>query len=280
MRGRPSLMLAGLSALALSLLAGCSAASRLPAADPMLAAIEACAARLDPAALDPAALDEHLACLSRLYNDEPLSLAVHLAFAQAMQARALGWPDPARDDLHAARGWALRGLALNPSVADRLERGDGRFGPEAVGAIGLPEVELVYLAVSAWARWLHERGVAGAAIDLPAVAALARRARVLGADHPQAWASLARALSLARRLDPAAEADEDLPEAWARALRSSDARVRLDYIELYLEAEGPSERSRQERAALASMDIQGRGLRAFEAALIRERAARSPEGEP
>lgn len=280
MRGRPFPLLAGLRALALVVLFGCSAASRLSAPDPILAAIEACAARLEPVRLDPADLDEHLACLSRLHNDEPLSMAIHIAFAEAMQARALGWPDPARDDLHAARGWALRGLALNPRVGERLERSGGRFGPEAVGAIGLPEVELVYLAVSTWARWLHERGVAGAAIDLPTVTALARRARVLGADHPQAWASLARALSLAEQLDPVAGADEDLPAAWSRALRGTDPRVRLDYIELFLEAQGSEELARQERAALAAMDIQGRGVRAFEAALIRARATRHPEGAP
>lgn len=163
-------------------LAACRLGVRRQTRDRALESLRACDARLGSGLPDLDALDAHLQCLLEVHDRVPDDGRVHAAISRDLYLRALAWPDPVRDDLGAARSWALRCLALRVEVAGRLEAGGGRLDARAVERVPAEDVACLGYATLSWARWLHARGAAGAAIDLEVLLAMGDRAVALAPD--------------------------------------------------------------------------------------------------
>lgn len=273
-----------LFALSAMLCSGCRSSSRGLTEDSVGLALEACEARLDevgaPAESGGAKssrLEAHLGCLLTLHADQPAEGRVHAALSRALHARGLGWPDPIRDDLHAARSWALKGLSLKPRFADRLSAERGLLSPFVLQAATPQDLQLLVWGARSWARWLHARGTRGAAIDLPAVLAMATRATAVAPGDAEALAAAAMVLSI----EPESPDPSAIAAAWSQAVAADSSRLLNRYdAEVFDPAKAGSEEAKVVMLEIAASTPSGRGMRRFEDELARRLAELVNTPEP
>jgi len=265
------------------LCSGCRSSSRGLVEDTLGLALESCEAMLDSAvptaddALLPGTLDDHLGCLLTLHADYPLESRVHSAISRALHARGLGWPDPVRDDLHASRSWALRGLGLKPRFADRLSAERGLLSPFVVQAATPEDLPLLIWGSRSWAGWLLARGTRGAAIDLPALQALAARATEIAPADAEALTAAAMVLSL----EPESPDEAAIATAWDQALSADPGRLLNRYEAVRFAGKGGDPQAQQAiMLEIAASTPSGRGMRRFEEALARRLARQLTTPEP
>lgn len=122
-----------------------------------------------------AALDVYLEALGEAPHD-PDVLA---ALTRGYTLRGYVFPEPDTGDYETAREYGLRCLATDPSVASLFELAGGRPSAGAIGAVPGPLFDCLSWTTIAWSRWLLDRKVAGAAIDLEVVQTMARQALAL-----------------------------------------------------------------------------------------------------
>lgn len=275
-------------------LSGCRLGVRRQTRDRAGDALRACDAALVASVPDAAALDGHLQCLLEADGRYPDDGRLYAAVARDLHARALAWPDPARDDLVAARTWALRCLALRVEVAGRLESNGGRLDPRAVERVPAEDAACLSWATITWARWLQQRGAAGAGIDLEVLLAMGDRAVTLApeADGGLSWwaRGLARGVvpaALAERfpvqdqgaaVSPRDAAGADLTQARSRA--SDRLLLAVTMAELVYGPDGDAQPWRRTLEAVVAARGAQRGLDAIEDAAAQHRAARLLEEGP
>lgn len=119
--------------------------------------------------------------------------------SRAYVARAYGHPDDGLDGYSTAREFGLRCLMVNPSFNGLVQSAGGTVTRRAVETVEKDMVECLTWTSLAWSRWLDNRGVIGASIDLSAVKALAKRAVEVDPefDGGRPHAALGLALALA-----------------------------------------------------------------------------------
>lgn len=136
------------------------------------------AQRADPAALE-AAIRAYLDLHRRLPGDS--RVLWRLSRAYTLRGYAADGPDRVNDML-TGREYGLRCLLQRPEFAASVQGTSGVVTADAL--VDLTEGDLPCLAWStlSWARWLHARGPAGAAIDLDVVEAMGRKVAELGGE--------------------------------------------------------------------------------------------------
>lgn len=266
-------------ALVALLVIGCRSSSRGLGDDVVGNALAACEAKVPTGAAPGGAeqLDDHLGCLLGVQGSMPTEARVHVALARALHARGLGWPDPIRDDLHSARGWAIKGLILKERFSARLAEERGVLSPLVVKSASAGDQDLLAWGARSWARWLHLRGVQGAAIDLPGVQAMGARAAELAPDSPDTLAAVA----LVRSIDPQAADDDAIRAAWNAALAADPGSLLNRYDAASF---GPLDEREGHLRTIAASAPEGGGMRRFEGELVRrlsiERLASWPDATP
>ena len=125
--------------------------------------------------------------------------------ARAYTVRAYAHPPDGLDGFVTAREFGLRCLMTEPAFGGLVQSSGGAVTVRAVETLESDRIGCMTWTSIAWSRWLDERGVIGASIDLEATIALAKRAVDLKADYDKGrpYAALGVALALAPTpLDP------------------------------------------------------------------------------
>ncbi len=250
--------------------------------DPVQVTLDICRLGLVQRPRSSQALDGYVQCLLDTDVSLPDEARVHGALAQAYHLRALSYPVPGRDDLATARTWALTCLTLQPGVAGRLQNAGGQLTRRPLQAVPAADVDCLVWATMSWSRWLWQRDVAGAAIDLEPVSLLAERAIALAPDYDdgRAW----WALGLAQGIVPPALGRDGAAArtALTRAIEQNPARLLavVDHAELILGPGGEHTVWQRSLERVAKAPEPGRDLQAYENAAARERAAQLLEAGP
>jgi hypothetical protein len=120
--------------------------------------------------------------------------------ARAYVVRSYGHVRDGLDGYATARQYGLSCLKMEESFGGLLMSTGGVVTKKAVATLERNRIGCMTWTSLAWSRWLSERGVAGAGIDLGATIALARRAVEVHGDYdsgrPYAALGLATAIAL------------------------------------------------------------------------------------
>ena len=119
--------------------------------------------------------------------------------ARAYTVRAYAHPPDGLDGFATAREFGLRCLMTEPAFGGLVQSSGGAVTVRAVETLESDRIGCMTWTSLAWSRWLDERGVIGASIDLDATIALARRAVSVKGDYDKGrpYAALGVALALA-----------------------------------------------------------------------------------
>ncbi|RME23500.1 MAG: hypothetical protein D6798_13385, partial [Deltaproteobacteria bacterium] len=251
--------------------------------DPTTLDLASCEERLRASPRTAASLDAHLQCLLGIDVATPPHPRVYAEVSRTLYLRGVGWPSPDRDDLAAARGWALRCLALQPGVAGRLRASGGRITEDVVDAVFESEVDCLVWGAMAWARWIDRQGAAGVGIDLEPVQLLADRAAELAPDWDEGrprWA-----VALARGVVPPAlgRDAEQVAAAFAQARQDGGDRLmlRVDEARFVAAPAGDLDGWRRRLETVADAPVDGQDLDAYEdLAAVAVAARRLAAGPP
>ena len=175
-------------------LVGCAGGERRRVRDPLVAPL-ASADLLFAARLDAAKLDEAIGAYAALRARHPEEPRVLASLSRALYARARGFPAEHLGDLVDSREVGLACLVLQPAVAIEVESAGGEFTSAAAGLVDEEHAACAVWAGAAWLRWAEDRGVAGGAMDLPALRALSAHVRSLVPGELAAQAALNEALA-------------------------------------------------------------------------------------
>jgi len=118
--------------------------------------------------------------------------------ARAYVARAYSFPEFKQDDYATAREHGLRCLMLEDAFGGLVTAAGGSVTTRAVQTLDSSRIGCMTWTSIAWSRWLDDRGVVGASIDLEATEALARQAVELSPTYAGGlpYAALGLALAL------------------------------------------------------------------------------------
>ena len=118
--------------------------------------------------------------------------------ARAYTVRAYAHPDDGIDGFVTAREFGLKCLMMEDAFGGLVVAAGGSVTVRAVETLEASRIGCMTWTSIAWARWLDQRGVVGASIDLEAVQALARRAVAVqpAYDGGRPYAALGLALAL------------------------------------------------------------------------------------
>ena len=119
--------------------------------------------------------------------------------ARAYTVRAYAHPPDGLDGFVTAREFGLRCLMTEPAFGGLVQSSGGAVTVRAVETLESDRIGCMTWTSIAWSRWLDQRGVIGASIDLEATIALAKRAVDVKADYDKGrpYAALGVALALA-----------------------------------------------------------------------------------
>ena len=118
--------------------------------------------------------------------------------ARAYTARAYGHQQAGVEGYATARRFGLACLKTELAFGGLVSSAGGEITSKAISTLEEDRIGCMTWTSIAWSRWLAQRGVLGAGIDLSATAALARRAVELkpGYDGGRPYAALGLALAL------------------------------------------------------------------------------------
>lgn len=118
--------------------------------------------------------------------------------ARAHVSRAYVFPEAEQDDYATAREHGLRCLMLEDAFGGLVTAAGGSVTIRAVKTLDASRIGCIAWTSIAWSRWLDDRGVVGASIDLEATEALARQAVELNPTYAGGlpYAALGLALAL------------------------------------------------------------------------------------
>jgi len=118
--------------------------------------------------------------------------------ARAYVAKSYGHPVSGVDGYATARQFGLACLKTEAAFGGLLSSTGGEITTKAIASLQIERVDCMTWTSIAWSRWLAERGVVGAGIDLGATTELAKRAVKLQADYDggRPYAALGLALAL------------------------------------------------------------------------------------
>ncbi len=182
----------------------------------------------------------------REFPDEPRPMG---RLARAYTVRAYAHPADGLDGFVTAREFGLRCLMLEEGFGGLVSAAGGRVTKRAVETLDRSRIGCMTWTSIAWSRWLDERGVVGASIDLEAVQSLARRAVAVypAFDGGRPYAALGLALAL-----PPEPLEPDLKgarTAFANATRLSPGRM-TPIVDLAQYVSAPEGKSSEWRALL------------------------------
>ena len=131
----------------------------------------------------------------REFPTEPRPLG---RLARAYTVRAYAHPDDGLEGFVTAREFGLKCLMMEDAFGGLVAAAGGNVTVRAVDTLDSSRIGCMTWTSIAWARWLDQRGVVGASIDLDAVQALARRAVAVqpAYDGGRPYAALGLALAL------------------------------------------------------------------------------------
>ena len=163
--------------------------------------------RIDPVAVNQA-IDAYREGAKK-YPAEPRPLG---RLARAYTLFEYGHPGPGQGGYSAGRQYGLQCLMMEPAFGGLVSSAGGQVTKRAVAALDRERIGCMTWTAIAWSRWLDQRHVIGASIDLEAVQALAQRAVDVFPDYDDGrpYAALGLALAI-----PPAPLDPDLRAARA-----------------------------------------------------------------
>ena len=228
---------------------------------------------------DPAKLDAAIDLWQTALVSHPQSPSLLLRLSRAWTLRGMREPDRRPSGLVVGREMGLRCLTTEASVGVLVEA-FGRLEPRAIEQSS--RAGCLAWTSMAWSRWLLAHDVAGAAIDLERVEALARRAVALRADTNRGRPVHALGLALALPPEPLepdlAAAEEQLLAARAAA----PDRWQID-VDLAVLVYGPQPDRRDDFQSLLDDVLArelGTGATAYENATAQQQAAQALAAGP
>jgi hypothetical protein len=184
---------------------------------------------------DPTRLDEAVDLWQAALAEHPMSPSLLLRLSRAWTLRGMREPDRQPSGLLVGREMGLRCLRTEPTVSALIES----FGRLELRAIEQSSrAGCLAWTSMAWSRWLLARDVAGAAIDLVRVKALARRAVALRPDLNDGVPRHALGLALALPPEPLGPDLEGAEEALTAALQAAPRRWQIE-VDLAVLVYGP-----------------------------------------
>ncbi len=138
-------------------------------------------------------------------NDFPGHAKLLGRLSRAYKVKAYAHSPDGTEGYVRAREFGLRCLMTEPAFGGLVQSSGGAVTVRAVETLEADRIGCMTWTSLAWSRWLDERGVVGAAIDLEATIALAQRAVAVKGDYDKGrpYAALGLALALAPLpLDP------------------------------------------------------------------------------
>jgi hypothetical protein len=174
---------------------------------------------------------------AREFPTEPKLLG---RLARAYTVRAYAHPDDGLDGFVTAREFGLRCLMLEDAFGGLVQSAGGAVTKRAVGTLEPNRIGCITWTSLAWSRWLDERGVVGASIDLGATQALAEKAVSLNGQYDGGRPYAALGLALALPPEPLGPDLEGARKAFAEASRLSPDRLTpvVDLAQYVSAAEG------------------------------------------
>ena len=145
--------------------------------------------------------------------------------ARAYTVRAYAHPDDGIDGFVTAREFGLRCLRLEDAFGGLVQSAGGAVTKRAVGTLASNRIGCITWTSLAWSRWLDERGVVGASIDLGATQALAEKAVSLNGRYDGGRPYAALGLALALPPEPLGPDLVGARKAFAEASRLSPGRL-------------------------------------------------------
>ena len=132
-------------------------------------------------------------------NDFPGHAKLMGRLARAYTVKAYAHPSDESEGFVLAKEFGLRCLMTEPAFGGLVQSSGGAVTVRAVETLESDRIGCMTWTSLAWSRWLDERGVVGAAIDLEATIALAQRAVAVKGDYDKGrpYAALGLALALA-----------------------------------------------------------------------------------
>jgi hypothetical protein len=122
--------------------------------------------------------------------------------ARAYTVRAYAHLPDGLDGFATAREFGLRCLMTEPAFGGLVQSAGGAVTVRAVETLESDRIGCMTWTSLAWSRWLADRGVIGAAIDLEATIALASRAVDVKGDYDKGRPHAALGLALALAPEP------------------------------------------------------------------------------
>lgn len=171
--------------------------------------------------MDPNAVDVALAQWQEGLSVHPNSPSILLRLTRGHALRGMHTHPVGQDDLLTAKEYGVQCMRTESSVAG-LMLSYGRLEPHSI-AQSTKAACLAWTSM-AWGRWLLAHGVAGAAIDLPQIEALARRAVALRKDAEGGLPLHALGLALAMPPEPLGPDFEAAEDALLQAQQLSPER--------------------------------------------------------
>ncbi len=227
--------------------------------------------RVDPRKLDQA-IQWYLSG-SREFSDSGQMLG---RLARAYVAKSYGFPVDGVDGFATARQFGLACLKTEASFGGLLSSTGGEITTKAIASLQIDRVDCMTWTSIAWSRWLAERGVVGAGIDLGATTDLARRAVKLQADYDGGRPYAALGLALALPPSPLEPRLGAARKALKQAQELSPTRLTpvVDLAEFVSAPQGKNDEWLRllERVARAQVDPEDPDLLENQAAIARAKA--------
>jgi len=158
----------------------------------------------------------------REFPDEPKLMG---RLARAYTVRAYAHPADGLDGFVTAREFGLRCLMLEDAFGGLVQSAGGAVTKRAVGTLESNRIGCITWTSLAWSRWLDERAVVGASIDLGATQALAEKAVSLNGRYDGGRPYAALGLALALPPEPLSPDLVGARKAFAEASRLSPGRL-------------------------------------------------------
>ena len=160
--------------------------------------------------------------------------------SRAYAARAYGHPDDGLDGYSTAKRFGLDCLMSDPAFGGLVQSQSGMITSRAADTLKADMVECMTWTSMAWSRWMDERGVMGASIDLPSVKVLAQRAVEVDPkyDNGRPYAALGLALALPPK--PLKPKLKKAREAFRQAIELAPSRLtyKVDLAQYVFAAQG------------------------------------------
>ena len=219
---------------------------RSGAADPAAGALQTGDMLYQQRGSDPQKVDMAIDVWTASLTANPDHPGLLARLAEAWTTRAEVEPARQPADYDVARRYGLRCLLADPSV-NAVVSASGALDGRAIRQASDPAC-LTWTAL-AWARWLDQHGVAGAAIDLVPVTELARRAVAVEPDFDQGRPHHALGLALALPPEPL---QPDLAGAERELLAAMEAAPHrwMAGVDLVVQVYGRQDQRQDQRQAI------------------------------